>query len=86
MKKNKTKPPYIPSALIKYLSREDEDFSITGDFDEEFYDLAESKGVFYAQYWYWKQLFRSLPKIMKESIYWKGTMIVSLESAGITAE
>jgi len=75
MKKNRIKPPFIPSFMLKYLYRRDEDFSITGDFAEEFFDIVESKGTLYAKYWYWKQLFRSLPKITKESFYWRLSML-----------
>ena len=75
MNKKQLKIPLIARHILEYLSRRDEDFSITGDFAEEFWDKAELKGTFYARYWYWKQVLLSLPKIFYESFYWGMSML-----------
>ena len=73
-RQKKINPPLVPYIFIKLFSRRDDGFSISGDFDEEFLDLAETKGGFYAKLWYWKHFLKSLPGIMKDSVYWRSVM------------
>jgi len=45
-----------------------------GDFEEVFQHIAETEDRFHAWKWYWFQVIRSVPELMKNSIYWGGAM------------
>lgn len=78
MKKyNDIRPPRFSHWLLKRLTFRDEDFSLIGDFEEEFYEMAESDGVRAARKWYRKHLLRSLPSVVRDSISGMATLIRS---------
>ena len=67
MNNHKLKPPFLASWLLKRCAKYDSDKSLNGDFDEEFYEFANVNGIFSAWCWYWRQVFYSLPIIIKDS-------------------
>jgi putative ABC transport system permease protein len=71
MKTRKSHPPKIAGWIIKHTARYEESFAISGDFDEEFHEIARAKGTFLARLWFWRQCVRSLPVFIKDSIYWR---------------
>jgi putative ABC transport system permease protein len=75
MPRKEIKPPSIPYWLLKYLTGLDNQYSPVGDFDEEFYEIAENAGRLRAFFWYWKHFMFSVPIILKNIIYWRFTML-----------
>lgn len=73
MKKQKNQnPPWLPNRLLKLVVNKDESYSVIGDFDEEYFERIAEFGAGKAKLWYWIQMFRSIPLIIKDSIYWGG--------------
>jgi len=71
MPTHKCHPPKIAGWLIKHTAGYEENFAISGDFDEEFHEIARTKGTFFARLWYWRQCVRSLPVFIKDFFYWR---------------
>lgn len=69
MKNRKLKPPFLANWFLKRFAKYDEDKSLNGDFDEEFFEFANINGAFSAWCWYWRQIFYSLPIIIKDSTF-----------------
>ncbi|MFC1724187.1 FtsX-like permease family protein [candidate division KSB1 bacterium] len=74
MRRNEPKPPFFASMILKIFNRRNDGFSLSGDFEEEFYELAEEKGEKYARKWYRRNMLRSVPLIIRDSVYWRFTM------------
>jgi putative ABC transport system permease protein len=74
MTTQKSRPPKIAGWIIKHTAKYEENFAIRGDFDEEFYEIAHTKGIFLARLWFWWQCLRSFPVFIKDSIYWRLVM------------
>lgn len=75
MKARNSLPPKIAGWIIRNTARYEENFAIRGDFDEEFHEIARTKGTFCARLWFWRQCLRSLPVFIKDSIYWRFIML-----------
>jgi len=75
MPTHKCHPPKIAGWLIKHTAGYEENFAISGDFDEEFHEIARTKGTFFARLWFWRQCLRSLPVFIKDSVYWRFIML-----------
>lgn len=67
MANKKLTPPALVNWLLKHITGQNKDFSLNGDFDEEFYEIANRDGKTSAWLWYWKQFFSSLPFFIKDS-------------------
>ena len=74
MSKRKIKPPGIAGWILHRFALYDEDFSMNGDFDEEFFEIAQAKNKTHARFWYWNHVLRSIPFFLKDVIYWRLTM------------
>lgn len=74
MKRSPKKPPALARLLLDHIALYDEDFSINGDFDEEFYEITKARGRFYALVWYWRHVVFSIPYFLKDTIIWRITM------------
>jgi putative ABC transport system permease protein len=75
MTAHKHHPPKIAGWIIKHTARYEENFAISGDFDEEFQEIARNRGTFFARLWFWRQCLRSLPVFIKDSFYWRFIML-----------
>ncbi len=75
MKKDKNKPPVLGKKLLKWALPSSERESITGDYEELYVDLSETKGFHYARIWYWLQVIRSLWTVFTFSINWNFIML-----------
>ena len=75
MRKGIVKTPNIGSYLLKHLiiSR-NYDFAI-GDFIEIYHTMARARGILIAKMWFWFQVLSSIPKFLKNSIYWSFVML-----------
>ncbi len=67
-----SKPPHW--FLRQYLGKSDH-YTLIGDFEEIYTEIAEEKGVFFALIWYWGQIIRSIPSFLSNSVYWSVQMI-----------
>jgi len=57
------------------VARAEDNFSVLGDFDEEFEAVARESGRHRAVLWYWRHLLRSYPSFLKDSFYWGAEML-----------
>jgi len=74
MKSQIKKPPKIAEWLLKVTANKNETTAIIGDFEEEYYFNAKSRGNVYAHIWYWSLVLISLPSFIMNLIYWSITM------------
>ncbi len=72
---NRTDPPIIPGWIIKHFARYEQERSILGDFDEEFYEIADTRGLKFARYWYWRHFIKSIPVLFIDYLYWSNAML-----------
>ncbi|MBN1271633.1 MAG: ABC transporter permease [Candidatus Aminicenantes bacterium] len=75
MPPRKSHPPRIAGWILKYTARYEENFALFGDFDEEFQEIARTKGTFFARLWYWRQCICSLPVFTRDFFYWRFIML-----------
>ena len=77
MKKKTANPPRLAEGLLRFCNRRDDSYSLIGDIQEEFTEIADSKGIRAARRWYWKQTLRSIPTLLKDSFLWGGYLFKS---------
>ncbi len=77
MKHIKLNPPRIGGWFLRILARQEDEFSLLGDFDEEFAGIAGSKGCLRAWFWYWRHLLLSIPAFLKDFIFWGCIMFMN---------
>ena len=77
MKYKRLHPPRLAGWILKHSARYDENFSIPGDFDEEFHEIVQANGRTDAWFWYWRHVFTSLPYFIKDIIYWRLIMFTN---------
>jgi len=68
------KPPKIGQWLLKRITRPDERFSVIGDFEEIYKEIAVERGILAAQHWYWSQIIKSFILVNIISFNWSTTM------------
>ena len=73
MKKNKYNFSEFQFRLLKRLSGKNH-YTLVGDLEELYNELAGNRGKFFAVLWYWYQVFRSLPRYFFETLYWRAVM------------
>lgn len=74
MNPEKSNSPAAARFLMKlFLSKADYD-QLTGDFEEFYNHILETKNKGSADIWYWLQLVKCLPNFIIFSIYWGGAM------------
>lgn len=64
------KPPKIAQWILSITNRKRNRDNVLGDFAEFYNDIFEPRGKKEADEWYWKQAFKSVPKIINTSTYW----------------
>lgn len=74
MRSKGKKPPVIAKWLLRRLANRDETAAIIGDFEEEFFERANSRGFFRARLWYWRLVLISLPSFFTNVCYGSGSM------------
>ena len=68
-------PPRIAQKILKKTICKEIRYSALGDFNEIYFALAEDKGLFEADLWYWGQMLKSLPNFIIDSLFWSLSMI-----------
>ena len=75
MKNKQIRPSKIGYWLLcRFLGKSDH-YTLIGDFEELYAEMAMEKGIFFAFIWYWGQILKSLPTFISNLIYWSGQMI-----------
>lgn len=74
MNDTKKKPPKIALWLLRRFANRDEATAIIGDFEEEFFERADSSSFFRARLWYWQLVLISFPSFFTHVCYWSGAM------------
>ena len=74
-KKNRQHPPRIGEKLFRIILPESEQKALLGDYEELYEDLAERKGRFIANIWYWTQIKIAIPSTICNSTKWSIIMI-----------
>ena len=75
--KNRSKPPRLGEWVLKRCLRNEDRWHRVGDFEEVFQYITESEDRFYAWRWYWWQMIRSIPELLKNIFYWRGAMFTN---------
>ena len=75
MSHKRKRPPRVAKWLLRRLANRDETTAIVGDFEEEYFERADSHGFFKARIWYWRLVLISLPSFFTNLSYWSGAMI-----------
>jgi len=63
--------------LLERMTLYNERHSILDDFEETFHDIQDSDGILKAKIWYWKNVFKSLPKYLRFIICWRFNMLAN---------
>ncbi len=75
MKKSKYKPPRTAQWILSQIIDEYDRDYILGDFEEFYTEIRNESGFFKAVFWYWGQVFKSLPHFGRNFIYWRCAML-----------
>lgn len=62
--------PKLPLWFIRILTDKDDTDPTSGDLEEMYSDIVQEKGYTKAKFWIWKQVFRSIPVYVYQSIQW----------------
>ncbi len=68
------KPPKSAKKLLRYLSHSRDKFSLVGDIEEEYNEIASENRRRQANLWYWQQIAASFPGFIKRTILWSFIM------------
>ena len=75
MKNKKIRPSKAAHWLLRQYLGQSDHYTLIGDFEEIYTEIAKEKGTFPASVWYWRQIIRSIPSFVSHSIYWSIQMI-----------
>jgi len=71
----KPKPPQLAEWLLSHTISANIRYAAMGDFDQIYAETAESNGLKAANAWYWRQVLRSLPFFISDTITWALVML-----------
>ena len=74
MNKQIKNPPIIAEWLLTAIANQKDNQAIIGDFEEEYYQIAETRGTTFAQLWYWSIIIISLPSFFINNFFWSTAM------------
>ncbi len=75
MKNKKILPSKTPHWLLHHYLGKSDHYTLIGDFEEIYTEIAKEKGTFSAWIWYWGEIIRSIPSFVSNSVYWSIQMI-----------
>jgi putative ABC transport system permease protein len=64
------KPPKLAEFILRQILPDGSWDTPIGDFEEFYNSLAQEKGIFRANLWYWGQVLKLIPVKAVNSIYW----------------
>jgi putative ABC transport system permease protein len=68
------KPPGLALRILRRMAIHGEEYSVLGDLEEEYNQIAEDLGVDKAKSWFWLQTLKAIPAFTKHKIEWSGQM------------
>ena len=68
---NKPRKPKLPLWILRFMADESYDLSAVGDLEELYEDRVNYKGRFFASFWLWWHVLRSLPHFLIQSLCWR---------------
>jgi len=71
---NQSLPKFSVWLLARIINREVR-YSALGDFAEIYAEIRDNEGLCSARIWLWKQILKSVPSFLADSIYWSGAML-----------
>ena len=71
----KHKPPKMFELMLRIISKSEERFSVIGDFQEIYGQIAVEKSILHALRWYGFQILKSIPLFCANTIYWTLSML-----------
>jgi len=74
MKNRGSQPPRLAKWLMEKAAGNEERKTIVGDMDECFEELRKGQGKWKSDVWYWSQVGKSTPALLKNSVYWRAVM------------
>ena len=74
-KKNRQHPPLIAETLLRAFLPVREKTDLLGDYEEYYKEVADARGRFIADLWYWMQVCLAIPKYLTLSVYWRIAML-----------
>lgn len=77
MKTGNPRPPRVAELLLESFLKKEDRIHRLGDFEEVFQSIVLESGWGRASSWYWMQVLRSVPDLVKNSIYWSVAMILN---------
>ena len=69
------RPPRFAEWLLRRITKSQEKFSVLGDYEEEFFTIAEDEGLKAGKSWYWKQTLNSIIPFISRLSCWRFTMV-----------
>ena len=72
--KKHMKPSKLATWLLYHITKSKEKFSILGDYEEEFLEMARREGIKKAKLWYWRQVINSIIPFLINKIFWSVVM------------
>ena len=73
----KTKSPKITFFILKLLIDKYDHQALFGDFDELYQHYAKDYGKIQAKWWLWSQIFKTIPTVIKNTVYWSTIMFAN---------
>ena len=68
-------PPKLSEWLLKQLYPDRKAHTLAGDLSETYQVQVDEQGLFRARWWYRGQLFKALPLLINDFIYWRSAML-----------
>ena len=76
-------PPRLAQNLFRLFANKFEHETLIGDFDEMYQITLRERGRFFANQWYWRQVFRAMPAFSINTIYWSFYMFRNYLKVGL---
>ncbi|MBN1272913.1 MAG: ABC transporter permease [Candidatus Aminicenantes bacterium] len=74
MKNRRLTPPPFALWIVRTFSRSEDNFSVLGDMEEEFFLRSQEMGLCRAKWWFRFQVLQSLPRFLRNSLVWSFVM------------
>jgi len=75
MVKFRNSSPRIAEKILRSILPYDEREALLGDFEEIYRNLLKKRGSLIAHIWYWIQIIRLFPSLLKDFIFWRSELI-----------
>ncbi len=68
------RPPGLALRILRRLAIQGEEYSVLGDLEEEYNEIAKDIGADKVKFWFWMQTLKAIPAFTKYKIYWSAQM------------